>query len=64
MGKSIVKLEKNQDTVVESFQLQMGFSFPFLCAKYLRTSLLIIRTRIFLTLLHAGGTYTRVQGGG
>ena len=29
----------------ESFQLQMGFSFPFLRANDLRTSLLIMRTR-------------------
>ena len=27
----------------ESFQLQMGLSFPFLCANDLRTSLLIMR---------------------
>ena len=33
---------------VESFQLQMGFSFPLLRANYLRLSLLIIRTRSFL----------------
>ena len=32
----------------ESFQLQMGFSFPFLRAKDLRKSLLIVRTHIFL----------------
>ena len=32
----------------ESFQLQMGFSFPFLQANYLRSSLLIMRTRSFL----------------
>ena len=32
----------------ESFQLQMGLSFPFLRAKDLRTSLLIMRTRSFL----------------
>ena len=34
--------------VVESLQLQMGFSFPFLCANDLRSSLLIIRARSFL----------------
>ena len=32
----------------ESFQLQMGFSFPFLRANDSRTSLLIMRTRILL----------------
>ena len=32
-------------TVQESFQLQMGLSFPFLRANDLRTSLLIMRTR-------------------
>ena len=32
----------------ESFQLQMGLSFPFLRANYLRSSLLIMRTRSFL----------------
>ena len=31
--------------IVESFQLQMGHSFPFLRANDLRTSLLIMRTR-------------------
>ena len=30
---------------IESFQLQMGFSFPFLRANNLRTSLWIMRTR-------------------
>ena len=30
------------------FHIQMGFSFPFLCAKDLRTSLLIMRTCSFL----------------
>ena len=34
--------------VLESFQLQMGFSFPFLRANDLRSSLLIIRARSFL----------------
>ena len=33
---------------IESFQLQMGFSFPFLRANDLHLSLLIMRTRIFL----------------
>ena len=45
---------------LESFQIQMGFSFPFLRAKDLRTSLLIMRTCSFLTLLHVGGTYARL----
>ena len=48
----------------ELFQLQMGFSFPFLRAKDLRTSLLIMRTCSFFTLLYVGGTYARGQGGG
>ena len=34
--------------VVDSFQLQMVFSFPFLCANDLRLSLLNIRARSFL----------------
>ena len=34
--------------VMESFQLQMGFSFPFLRANDLRSSLLIMITRSFL----------------
>ena len=46
--------------MVESFQLQMGFSFPFLRAKDLRISLLIMRTRSFFTLLYTGGTYARL----
>ena len=33
---------------LESFQLQMGFSFPFLRANNLRLSLLIMRTCSFL----------------
>ena len=43
--------------VMESLQLQMGFSFPFLRANNLRTSLLIMRTRslsyvgLFLNLI-------------
>ena len=32
----------------ESFQIQMGFSFTFLRANDLRSSLLIMRTRSFL----------------
>ena len=38
----------------------MGLSFPFLGAKDLRTSLLIIRTHSFLNLLYVGGTYARL----
>ena len=38
----------------------MGLSFPFLRAKDLRTSLLIMRTRSFFTLLYVGGTYARL----
>ena len=38
-------------SVIESFQLQMGFSFTFLRANNLRTYLLIIRTR---SLLYVG----------
>ena len=34
--------------IVESFQIQMGFSFPFLRANDLRLSLLIMRTHRFL----------------
>ena len=37
----------------------MGFSFPFLRTNDLRLSLLIMRTRIFYTLVHVG-TYTRL----
>ena len=48
----------------ESFQLHMGLSFSFLRAKDLRTSLLIMRTLSFLTLLYVGGTYARGRGGG
>ena len=50
--------------VVDVFQLQMIISFPFLRAKDLGTSLLIMRTCSFLTLLYAGGTYKRGRGGG
>ena len=44
---------------VESFQLKMGLSFPFLSANDLRLSLLIMRTRSFL-LSFVGGTYERL----
>ena len=39
------------------FQLQMRISFLFLRAKHLRTPLLIMRTRIFFTLLYVGVKY-------
>ena len=45
---------------LESFQIQMGFSFPLLRANDLRLSLLIMRTRSFLTLLYVGDTYARL----
>ena len=38
----------------------MGFSFPFLRANDLRSSLLIIRAHSFFTLLYVGGTYARL----
>ena len=38
----------NSDGTFESFQLQMGLSFPFLRANNLRSSLLNIRARSFL----------------
>ena len=44
---------------IESLQLQMRISFPFLRANYLRTSLLIMKTRIF-NLLYVGGTHERL----
>ena len=44
----------------DSFQLQMGFSFTFLHAKDLRTSLSIMITRSFFTLLYIRGTYARL----
>ena len=37
-----------QRDVVELFQIQMGFSFPFLLANYLRSSLLNIKAHSFL----------------
>ena len=42
----------------------MGFSFPFLRAKDLRTSLLITITCSFFTLLYVGGIYAWGRGGG
>ena len=47
----------------ESFQLQIRISFPILCDKDLRTSLLIMRTHSFFTLLYVGGAYARGRGG-
>ena len=40
--------------VQESFQPQMEFLFPFLCANDLRLSLLIIRARSFYSLIRRG----------
>ena len=48
------------DSGSELFQLQMRISFPFLHAKDLRTSLLIIITCGFFTLMYVGGTYARL----
>ena len=45
--------------VPELFQLQMGFLFPFLRAKYLRTSLLIMKT-LFLNSPLRRVTYARL----
>ena len=45
------KKHRKKDPIRESFQLQMGFSFPFLRANNLRTSLLMTRTR---SLLYVG----------
>ena len=53
-------LPQNQGGVLELFQLQMGFLFPFLRANDLRTSLLIMRTRslsyvgLFLNIIANG----------
>ena len=44
LGVEVIKLNVRS----ESFQLQMGFSFPFLRANDLRSSLLNIRARSFL----------------
>ena len=45
---------------LELFQIHMRISLPSLRAKDLRMSLLIMRTRSFLTLLYVGGIYTRL----
>ena len=56
-GGALCYLSELIETPTESFQLQMGFSFPFLRVNNLRTSLLIIRTRslsyvgLFLNLI-------------
>ena len=47
---------------IELFQLQMGLSYIVLPYKDIRTSLLIMRARSFLTLLYVRGTYTRGRG--
>ena len=39
---------EEDDPTIESFQVQIGFSFPFLLANNLCSSLLIMRTRSFL----------------
>ena len=44
----LVELVSIAMPAVESFQLQMGFSFPLLRANDLRSSLLNIRARSFL----------------
>ena len=46
--------------VRKSFQLQMRISFPFIRAKGLRKSLLIMRTRSFFTLMYIQGTYVKL----
>ena len=61
VGRGLKNLGRTPPTILnESFQLQMGFSFPFLCAKDLSMSLLIMRTCRFLTLMYIGGTYALV----
>ena len=55
-----VQLVLKEFRVPESFQLQMRISFTFLRAKDLRTSLLIMRTCSFFTLLYVGGKYARL----
>ena len=54
-------LELNSRSCPELFHIQMRISFPFLLAKDLRRFLLIMRNRIFLTLLYIGGTYARLM---
>ena len=51
MTAHAIKRNHKPTATPESFQLQMGFSFPFLRANDLRTSLLIMRTR---SLLYVG----------
>ena len=48
----------------ESFQIQMIFSFPFLCAMDLRTALLIMRARNFFTPLYVEVTFAQGREGG
>ena len=55
--KQILKYSEARKEIycdTDSFQLQRRISFPFLCAKYLRTSLLIARTRIFYSPVRRG----------
>ena len=47
-------------STTELFQIQMRISFPFLRAKDLSTSLLIIQTSSLFTILYVGGTYERL----
>ena len=40
------------NVAIESYQLQMGFSFPLLCANNIRLSLLMMKNHISYFLLH------------
>ena len=64
MGVVLLGLLKSSELlpwwISESFQLQMGFSFPFLHANNLRSSLLIMRARSFL-LSCMQGVHTQGQ---
>ena len=51
---SVVEFYGSVQPPPESFQLQMGFSFPFLRANDLHSSLLNIRARIFHSLVRRG----------
>ena len=58
--KYFLNQDVSGDSCLGLFHLQMIISFPFLSAKDLRTSLLIMRTHSFLTLLYVGGIYARL----
>ena len=58
LEEEALAVEKTRDTN-RLFQLQMRISFTFLHAKHLGTSLLITRTRSFVTLLYVGGAYAQ-----